>query len=198
MVKVQAFVHFLVTMETLRSELTITLAYSTLATICKKNRRKNIVLRNKFCFSEVHGSRNATCHVQSKWCLKDVMLTLHGTRCIHTSMNSEKWNLSLILTLCFYIVFVPYLWNFDLNLANKRRRKIIIWQVWLLHSTAITMTSIKHYVGQSTIAFIYDVSYVERRPKIGSSKEIVGECKYLKMASVNAFWRLYVFYGIPL
>ena len=32
-VKVQAFVHFLVTIETLRSEFTITLAYSTLATI---------------------------------------------------------------------------------------------------------------------------------------------------------------------
>ena len=31
-----------------------------------------------------------------------------------------------LFTLCFYIVFVHYFWNFDLNLANKRRRKVII------------------------------------------------------------------------
>ena len=49
-----------------------------------------------------------------------------------------------------------------------------------------------------TIAFICDVAYAERRvndcrswayelrrSKIGSTKEIVGECKYLKMASEN-------------
>ena len=40
----------------------------------------------------------------------------------------------------FYIVFVHYLWNFDLNFANKRRRKGIIRRVWLLRSTAVTMT----------------------------------------------------------
>ena len=64
-------------------------------------------LRNKFHFSEVHGSMNATSHVQS---------------------------------LCFYIVFVHYLWIFVLKLANKRRRKVIIWRVWLLRSTAVIMT----------------------------------------------------------
>ena len=46
----------------------------------------------------------------------------------------------LYLHFVFYIVFVHYLWNFDLNLANKRRRKVIIWCVWLLRSTAVTMT----------------------------------------------------------
>ena len=53
------------------------------------------------------------------------------------------------------------------------------------------MTSIERYVGQSNITFIYDVTCVQRRvnecrslvyeprwSKIGSSKEIVGECKY--------------------
>ena len=57
------------------------------------------------------------------------------------------------------------------------------------------MTSIERDIGQSTIAFIYDVAYVKRhvnecrswshaprRSKIGSSKElIVGECKYSDM-----------------
>ena len=54
------------------------------------------------------------------------------------------------------------------------------------------MMSIGRYIGQSTIAFIYDVAYAQRRvnegrswtyeprrSKIGSSKEIVGECKYM-------------------
>ena len=35
---------------------------------------------------------------------------------------------------------VHYLWNFVLNLANKRQRKVIIRHVSLLRSTAITMT----------------------------------------------------------
>ena len=54
------------------------------------------------------------------------------------------------------------------------------------------MTSIERYIGQSTIAFIYDVAYAKRRvnegrswmyeprwSKISSSKEIAGECKYM-------------------
>ena len=32
----------------------------------------------------------------------------------------------------------------------------LIWRVWLLRSTAVT--SIERYVGQSAIAFIYDVA----------------------------------------
>ena len=48
---------------------------------------------------------NTTGLVQSKWCPKGFTLTLHGTRCVHTSMNLRKWNSSLILTLCLYIVF---------------------------------------------------------------------------------------------
>ena len=54
------------------------------------------------------------------------------------------------------------------------------------------MTSIERYVGQSTIAFIYDVAYAQRRvnecrswvyeprrSKIGSSLASFGECKYM-------------------
>ena len=61
----------------------------------------------------------------------------------------EKWNSSLIFILVFTFFFVVffvffyyyyYLWNFDLNLANKRRRKLIMRHVWLLRSTAVTMT----------------------------------------------------------
>ena len=60
------------------------------------------------------------------------------------------------------------------------------------------MTWIECYVGQSTIAFIFDIAYALRRvneclswvmnlvgPKIGSSMEIVGECKYQNMHNQN-------------
>ena len=49
-----------------------------------------VYLRNKFHFPEVHGSMNATDHVQSKWRPKGFTLTLHGTRCVLTSMNLRK------------------------------------------------------------------------------------------------------------
>ena len=50
----------------------------------------HMYLRNKFHFSEVHGSMNAMGHVQSKWHPKCVTLTLHGTPCVLTSMNLRK------------------------------------------------------------------------------------------------------------
>ena len=99
----------------------------------------HIYLRNKFCFSEVHGRMNAMGHVQSKWHTKGVMLTLHGTHCIHTSMNRRKMKfISYIYTLFlhYFTLFV----EFFLNLANRRWRKVIIQRVWLLCSTAVTMT----------------------------------------------------------
>ena len=62
----------------------------------------------------------------------------------------------------------------------------------MFNSRHYDMTSVERYVGQSTIAIIYDITYALRRmnechswvyepsrSKIGSSKEIVGECKYL-------------------
>ena len=64
----------------------------------------------------------------------------------------------------------------------------------MFNSRHYDMTSIERYVGQSTIAFIYDVAcakrhvnecrswvYEPRRSKIGLSKEIVGECKHWGM-----------------
>ena len=92
-------------------------------------------LRNKSHFSEVHGSMNTTGHVQSKWRPTRVTLTLHGTRCVHTSMNIRKMKFISYI----YTLFLHRFCSFDLNLANKRRRKVIIRRVWLLRSTAVTM-----------------------------------------------------------
>ena len=65
--------------------------------------------------------------------------------------------------------------------------------VIMFNSRHNDMTSINRYIGQSIIAFIYDVTYMyvygrvnecrswvyePRWSKIGSSKEIVGDCKY--------------------
>ena len=58
--------------------------------VCLTN---NYYLRNKFHFSEGHGSMNAMGYVQSKWRPKGVTLTLHGTHCDHTSMILRKMKL---------------------------------------------------------------------------------------------------------
>ena len=83
-----------------------------------------VYLRNKFNFSEVHGSMNITGHVQSKgrpWGGRHVNFAWDPLRSyFHAPQKNE---IHLIFTLCFYIVFAYYLWNFDLNLANKRQRK---------------------------------------------------------------------------
>ena len=69
---------------------------------CKKkfNYNRNVYLRNKFHFSEVHRSMNAMGHVQSK-------LPPEGTRCVHASMRLRKMKIIsfFVFTLCFYIVF---------------------------------------------------------------------------------------------
>ena len=99
-----------------------------------KTRRAH--LGNEFHFSEVHGSMNATGPVQSS----SVTLTLHGTRCVHISMNLRKMKfISYIYTL-FSHRFCSLFVEFYLNLANKRGRKVIIRCVWLLRSTTVTMT----------------------------------------------------------
>ena len=72
-------------------------------------------------------------------------LTLHGTRCIHTSMNLRKMKfISYKFTFYFYIIFVHYLWNFDLNLANKRQRSYnLTYLVITLNSRLHDMMSIE-------------------------------------------------------
>ena len=66
---------------------------------------------------------NATDHMQTK-------LRPKGPVAFILPWTSEKWNSSLIFTLCFYIVFLNSSWNFGLNLANNRRKKVIIRCVW--------------------------------------------------------------------
>ena len=60
---------------------------------------------------------------------------------------------------CFFFLFF-YLRNFDLNLAKKAAKKRCnpTWLVSTFNSRHYDMTSIERYVGQSTIAFIYDAA----------------------------------------
>ena len=131
-----------------------------------------LVLRNKFHFSEVHRSMNATGHVQSKWRPKGAMLTVHATRWVNTSMNLRKMKfISYIYTL-FLHRFVHNLWNIDLTLANKRRRKVLIRRVWLIRSTAVTMTRLNRTLRRPIIRCIYiwrrlSVTSHERVPFMG-------------------------------
>ena len=59
--------------------------------------------RNKFHFPDIHWSMNTMGRMQSKWCPKGFMLTLHRTHCIHPSMNVSKMKfISYIYTLFSY------------------------------------------------------------------------------------------------
>ena len=73
---------------------------------------------------------------------------------IHEPQENEIYLLYLNF---FYIVLVHYLCNFDLNLANKSSNPTCL--VITFNSRHYDMTSIESYVGQTTIAFIYDVAY---------------------------------------
>ena len=59
---------------------------------------------------------NAVGLVQSKWLPNFAQGPLRS----YFDEQQKKWNSSLIAILCFYIVFVHYLWYFDFNLAYKR------------------------------------------------------------------------------
>ena len=67
---------------------------------------KQNYLGNKFHFSEVHGSMKATGLVQSKWRPKGVTLTLHGARCILTSMNLRKTEIHFLY---LHFIFTSFL-----------------------------------------------------------------------------------------
>ena len=106
-------------------------------------------LRNIFHFSEVHGSMNAKGHV-------------HWIRCVHTSINHRKMKLISYIYTLFLHRFCSLFVEFYLNLANKLRRKACYIPTCLFitfSSRHYDMTSIERYIGQSTIAFIYDVAY---------------------------------------
>ena len=97
-----------------------------------------------------------------------VTLNLHGARCVHTSMNCRKWNSSLIFTLCFYIVFVHYLWNFDLNLANKQRRKVIT----VVFGYFVQQPSLWHDVNRTLRRPVNYCIYLWRRLRVTSRERV--------------------------
>ena len=83
--------------------LTVFLCWANVIMLSGLSLQKNVNLRNKFHFSEVHGSMNETGHMQSKWRPKGVTLTLHGTHCVHTSMSFRKMKfIFYIYTLCLH------------------------------------------------------------------------------------------------
>ena len=106
--------------------------------------------------------------------------------------SQKKRNSFLIFTLWFYIVWFIICGFFFF--ANKRWRKVIIRRVWLLRSTAVTMTwrqsnvtsvsqllhlsmtSLTHKVAWTNV--VYEWVYELHLSKIGSSKETVVEWKY--------------------
>ena len=142
-------------------------------------------LRNKFHFSKVHGSMNATGHMQST----EGRHVNFARDPLHSHFHEPgKCNSSLILHFVFYIIFVHYLWNFYFNLANKRRRKVIIRRVWLLCSKAMTwcqsnVMSANQLLHLSMISLMRNVTWTSvwtSSSKIGSSVETVVECKYLR------------------
>ena len=61
-------------------------------------------------------------HMQSKCRPKGVMLTLHETHCVHSSMNVKIKFISF-LTLLFYIVLVHYFSSFTVNLVEYAAKK---------------------------------------------------------------------------
>ena len=159
--------------------------------------KRSIHSRNKFHFSEVHGSMNTTDHVQSKWCPKGVTLSLHGIRCFHTFVNLRKMKfISYIYTLflhrfcCFHtsvnlrkMKFISYIYTLFLHrfcslfvefwfksckYSGKERRPIN-YCMYLWRCLRVTSRERVSFMGVWTSS------------KIGSSKEIVGECKYNKI-----------------
>ena len=101
---------------------------------------------------------NATGHVQSKWYPKGVILTLHGTRCVHTSMNLRKIKfISYIYTLFlhrfFFIICEIFISILQISVEEK-----LYSDVFGYYSRHHDITSTERYIGQSTFAFIYDVA----------------------------------------
>ena len=144
---------------------------------------------------------NATGHIESKWRPKGVTLTLHGTRCVLISMNLRKNEIHLLYLRFVFTSFLFIICGFFyLNLANKRRRKVIIRRVWLLRSLRLDVDRMLcrpinyciYLWRRLRVTSCERVSFMEhepRRSKIRSSKEIVGECKYWIME--NAWFAMH-------
>ena len=74
----------------------------------------------------------------------------------------QKNEIHILYYTFLYIVFVHYLWNFDLNLANTaaKKRYNTACLVVTCNNHHYDITSVERYVGQSTIAFIFGFAYV--------------------------------------
>ena len=104
-------------------------------------------------------------------------------------MKTVSYIYSLFLHRFFFSLLI--FWNFKSCKQEPKKSYNPTCLVIKFNSRHYDMTSIERYVGQSTIAFTYDVAYALHRvyecrswvyeprlSKAGSSKEIVGECKY--------------------
>ena len=79
--------------------------------------------KKQILFFCVHWSTNAMGHKQSKCCPKGVTLTLHGTRCIHTSMKFRKMKFILYLYFVFksllFIICEILIWILQISGEEK-------------------------------------------------------------------------------
>ena len=116
-------------------------------------------------------------------CKGGVMLTLHGTCCVHTFMNLRKNEIHLYIYLLFLhrscSLFVKFWFKYCKLAAKKSYNPMCL----VIMFTTVTMTWCQSNV---TLAINYCIYLWHRLrvtgpSKIGSSKEIVGECKYTLM-----------------
>ena len=122
-----------------------------------------VYLRNEFHYSEVRRSMNAMGPLQSKWRPKGVMLTLYGFHCVHTSMNLRK---NEVHFLHLHFVSASVLFNIckvcNKILQNKLRKYIINRRVWLLRSTAVSMTWLQLNVTSENQLFYLSMTWLTR------------------------------------
>ena len=73
----------------------------------------------------------------------------------------QKNEIHILYYTLFVHRFIHFLWNFDLNLATTaaKKRYNTACLVITFNNHHYDMKSIERCVGQSTIAFIYDVAY---------------------------------------
>ena len=150
-----------------------------------KQQCSELHLRNKLHFSDIHRSMNAMGHAQSKWHInfaRDPLRSYLWTQLVTYKVSdtllilrwmSVEWNSSLISTFYFYIVCVQYLWSFNVNTCIVKHAVKKSYKPMCLVITFISrphgVTSIKCYIGKSTISFISDVTHVYIRNSSANS-----------------------------
>ena len=73
------------------------------------------------------------CHVQSKRYPKIIMLTLHGTHCIHTLMNVRKIKFISYIHALFLHHFYSLFVKFYCKICKLDGKKVINQYVWLIN-----------------------------------------------------------------